>query len=67
MTILSPLKDNTIRLLKYEYDGLGSKPTFSILESDTKGALQTDKNDLVTYPVTQLETIDTSEYLDDNF
>ena len=57
MTILPPLKDNTIRLLKHDY----RNDTVSMLECDTKGALQPDKKDLVTYPVTQLATIDTSE------
>ena len=63
MTILPPLKDNTIRLLKYECD----KKTISILECDTQGALQTDKNDLVTYSVSELTTTQTTQEFSDNF
>ena len=52
MTILPPLKDDTIRLLKKEHQ----KRKVSILECDTKGVLQAEKNDLVTYSVTELAT-----------
>jgi len=50
MTILPSLKDDTFRLLKND----SVKKMVSILECDTKCALQTDSNSNVAYSVTEL-------------
>ena len=57
MTILPSLKDDTFRLLKND----SVKKMISILECDTKCALQTDSNSNVTYSVTELAATKTKQ------